>query len=72
MSELNLEELSKDYELSPAVPEKIPAPTYWPITMAFGTVFFFWGFITSLIISAVGLVIMGFSLSGWIGDMNNE
>ena len=68
----NLLNRNKDeYNLSPAVPEKIPSSTYWPIILALGVTFFFWGFVTSVIISGVGLVAMGFALAGWIGDLNN-
>ena len=72
MEKSQLEKISEEYQLSPALPEKLPAPTFWPVTLAFGVIFFFWGFITSLIITGVGLVITGFSIAGWIGDMNNE
>jgi hypothetical protein len=40
--------------------------------LALSVVFFFWGFITSLIISGVGLITMGVSIWGWIGDLVNE
>ncbi len=72
MDELKLRQLSDEYELNPAVPEKLPHPTYWPVMLAFSVIFFFWGFITSIIISAVGLAAMGISISGWIGALNNE
>ncbi len=72
MDETKFKQIAKDYELNPALPEKLPAPSFWPVTLAFGVIFFFWGFITSLIISGVGLVVMGFAIAGWIGDMNNE
>jgi len=72
MEEIKLNELLEGYELNPAVPEELPHSSYWPIMLAFSVVFFFWGFITSLIISGVGLVTMGFSIWGWIGDLVNE
>lgn len=71
MDETNSKQILREDELSRAVPEKLPAPTFWPITLSLGVIFFFWGFITSLIISGVGLVTIGFSIAGWIGDMNN-
>lgn len=55
-----------------AKPEKLPEPTFWPITLSVGAVFFFWGFVTSLIISGLGLVVMGIALAGWIGELANE
>ena len=71
MDEKQLKEIQNEYELTPAVPEKIPPSTYWPIILALGVIFFFWGFVTSIIISGVGLVAMGFSLAGWIGELNH-
>jgi len=55
-----------------AKPEKLPEPTFWPITLSVGVVFFFWGFVTSLIISGLGLVVLGIALAGWIGELANE
>ncbi len=72
MNESKLKSLSDEYELHPALPQKIPNSTYWPIIMAFSVIFFFWGFITSLIISAVGLVAIVISILGWLGAVNNE
>jgi hypothetical protein len=56
----------------PAKPEKIPAFTFWPIVLAVGIVFVFWGLITSLIISGVGLVFMAIALLGWIQEFSND
>jgi len=55
-----------------AKPEKLPEPTFWPITLSVGLVFFFWGFVTSLIISGLGLVLGGIAIAGWIGELANE
>lgn len=60
-----------DYELTPARPEELPKPTLWPIVLAFGLVFFFWGFLTSLIISGVALVVVIFGLLGWIEEFKS-
>ncbi len=59
-------------ESTPAKPEKLPEPTFWPITLAVGVVFLFWGLITSLIISGLGLVVVGIAIAGWIGELANE
>jgi hypothetical protein len=56
----------------PAQPEELPALTFWPIVLAAGTVFFFWGMITSLIISGVGLASMLIALWGWIEEFSDE
>ncbi len=72
MDQNKLKELSEDYPLNPAVPEDIPKPTFWPIMLAFGVLFLFWGFVTSFILSVVGIAGIGISISGWIGEFYNE
>jgi hypothetical protein len=57
---------------SSAKPEELPEFTFWPIILATGVVFFFWGFITSLIVSGAGLAIMGTAMFGWIGEFGDE
>ncbi|HYW96510.1 MAG TPA: hypothetical protein VE870_13030 [Bacteroidales bacterium] len=72
---MDLTELKKhqdEYPLSPADPEVIPEPTFWPIFTAFGVLLLFWGLITSLILSFVGVVVLAFSISGWISDLNKS
>jgi hypothetical protein len=63
---------NQDIEMHPAVPEELPPLTFWPLFLAVGVVFLFWGILTSLLISATGLVISGISLFGWIADMIPE
>ena len=69
-SDINLQE--NEYPLHPSDPVIIPDSTYWPISLAFGVTLLFWGFITSLILSGVGLVCMVIALAGWIRELNNE
>lgn len=57
---------------NPARPEIIPAPTVWPASLALASTLMVWGFITSLIISAVGICLFAVSLAGWIGDIRHE
>lgn len=64
--------INQETEMHPAVPEELPQPTFWPVFLALGVVFLFWGILTSLLISATGLVISGISLFGWITDMGSE
>ncbi|HEU5015098.1 MAG TPA: hypothetical protein VFT66_21425 [Roseiflexaceae bacterium] len=49
--------------------EGIPAPTYWPAVLAFGITLFFWGILTSWIISGMGVIIFVVAIVGWIGDL---
>lgn len=52
-------------------PEHVPHPTYWPAVLALGVTFLAWGLITSYVISAVGLVLFGLALGGWIWEMRH-
>lgn len=69
MDEKKLKELSETYPLNPSVPVKLPKPTFWPIFLAFSVIFFFWGFITSFIITLVGLLLIGITIFGWIMEL---
>ena len=71
---------SDDHTSSPATPtvppgwqaveqHGLPAPTFWPAAMALAITFLAWGFATTWLISAVGLVLFVVALAGWIGDM---
>ncbi len=73
MDDETIKEISKEYgyELSPAEPHNIPKSTLWPIILAFGIIFFFWGFLTSLIISGVGAVIIVAGVAGWIEEFRS-
>ena len=66
-----LKNREKEYPLRPAQPDVMPEPTYWPIFTAFGTLLVFWGLISSLIMTAVGAVILVISISGWINNIND-
>ncbi|MDT0641808.1 hypothetical protein RM553_03085 [Zunongwangia sp. F363] len=55
-----------------AKPENLPEPTYWPFLLAFGTMLIFWGFLSNIVVSAIGAVIFIVSLGGWITDLYKE
>jgi hypothetical protein len=69
MDENQLQQFSDTYKLNPAVPQKLPKPTFWPVFTAFSVILFFWGFITSFIISIAGVISLGVSLYGWIMEL---
>jgi hypothetical protein len=50
----------------------IPRATYFPAGLAMGTVFLFWGFITSWVICAVGLALFAAALAGWFTEIHHE
>ncbi len=53
-------------------PDVVPTPTAWPAAMALGIALVGWGLVTSLVILAIGLLMSGVSLAGWIGDIRDE
>ena len=55
-----------------AVPRKIPKPTLWPAGLALALTLVFWGLISSLMITVVGLVCTGIALAGWITGLEDE
>ncbi len=55
-----------------ALPEKIPLPTYAPLFLALGIIFLLFGIVTRYIFSAVGVVLMVWSLAKWIGELFDE
>jgi hypothetical protein len=52
-------------------PEELPHPTYWPVVLALGIILLVFGFVTTLVISGVGIVLFILAMAGWIGDMYN-
>lgn len=58
------------WELLPK--ERLPRPNYFPAGLAMGSTFFFWGFITSWVILAVGIGLFIASLAGWISEIRRE
>ncbi len=53
-------------------PERLPKPTAWPFFVAFGSTMLAWGFVTSWVISLVGVVIFAVGIGGWIERMRDE
>ena len=50
-------------------PQPIPRPTYMPITVAIGGTCILWGFLTSFIVSIVGLIFFVFGIIAWSGEL---
>ena len=63
------DKISNDYPLQKPDPEIIPEPTIWPIGLAFAVTFIFWGFISSLGLTFVGIIVFAIALAGWISDL---
>ena len=47
----------------------LPSPSLWPFVMGGGVTLLAFGIATSLLYSVLGLVLIGWGLSGWIEDM---
>src|SRR6478752_6150786 len=48
---------------------EMPAPTAWPIVLAFGTTLLFGGLVTSASMSILGAVLMVAGCVGWFRDV---
>jgi hypothetical protein len=55
-----------------ARPEILPKPTYWPLFLAMGLAFIFWGLLTTWVIWLTGAIIFVISLVGWINILRHE
>ena len=53
-------------------PEHLPRRTPWPMAAALGTVFIFWGVVTSYLIFAVGVGLLSLAVVGWILEIRRE
>ncbi len=72
MDEKRTEAIAEEYPASPATPEEMPRPTYWPVALAFGLTLLFWALVTSPLVAIVGAVVSGTALVGWIRELGHE
>lgn len=72
MDEKRIEVIMAEYPSSPATPEEMPPPTYWPVALAFGLTLLFWALVTSPLVAIVGAVVSGSALVGWIRELGGE
>jgi hypothetical protein len=56
-------------EWSEPQPATIPPPTYWPVTLAFGTTVAALSLVTSYFFLFIGIPLMILALSGWVGEL---
>jgi hypothetical protein len=54
------------------VHEELPRPTYWPIVMAVAMTLIAFGIVNSVLIIAIGIILLIVALVGWIGDVRDE
>ena len=53
------------------MPERLPQPTYSPAALALGIVLLLWGVVTTVALSAVGLILSALALARWIGELRH-
>src|SRR5579862_5098063 len=66
-----MEVLTETTEARP-IAVSLPAPTPWPIVIAFGTAVLFAGLVTSGPVSALGVVLLVVGCVGWFRDVLPE
>jgi len=59
----------REHSLRPPVAIDLPAPTAWPITLAFGFTLMFAGLLTSVSVSALGVVLSLAGCVGWFREL---
>jgi hypothetical protein len=52
--------------------DTLPRPTYWPVTLALGTILALGGIVTSYVVSLVGTGLIAIAIAGWIGELRHE
>jgi len=58
-------------EWTSPLPDRLPRPTYAPAALAFGIVLILWGFVTTWIISLVGMALFAVALAIWIREVQH-
>jgi Cytochrome c oxidase subunit IV len=51
--------------------EHLPSPSMWPFTIGAAVTLLAFGVVTSLLLSALGLVLLAFGLVGWIRELRH-
>ena len=51
------------------LPRNVPRETYTPAVLALGMVVLCWGFVTSWLLSAAGLVLIVVGVTGWAREL---
>jgi hypothetical protein len=51
--------------------DHLPSPSVWPFVVGAALTLMAFGVATSLAFSVLGLVLLGWGLAGWIGDLRH-
>jgi hypothetical protein len=52
--------------------EHLPSPSMWPATIGAGVALLMFGVVTSLVLSALGALLLGYGLVGWIQELRHD
>lgn len=63
---------SPDESGNPPKPGNVAQPTYWPLILAVGITMFAWGWVTTLLFTALGLILIIAAIVNWIGDIRHD
>lgn len=56
--------------IDPAIPEQhLPEPSVWPFVLGAGLTLLAFGVVSSLAFSILGILLVGYAVVGWIGQM---
>jgi hypothetical protein len=50
----------------------LPVPSQWPAILALAVTLVMFGVVTSLVFSAVGALLLVWSIAGWIGELRHD
>ncbi|MDQ3809807.1 MAG: cytochrome c oxidase subunit 4 [Chloroflexota bacterium] len=50
----------------------LPRPTFWPVVLGAGISLAAFGVATSLLFTALGVVMLAWGLAGWVQDLRHE
>jgi hypothetical protein len=52
--------------------EHLPSPSVWPVTIGAGVALMAFGVVTSLTLSALGVLLLAWGLVGWIQELRRD
>jgi Cytochrome c oxidase subunit IV len=55
-----------------AEPQHLPQPSQWPVIVALAVTLVAFGVVTVAAFSAVGLVLLAWSIAGWIQELRHQ
>lgn len=54
------------------LPEKLPPPSVWPVTLALGITFLAWSVVTNWVMCIPGVVLVLLGAGGWFEDLRHD